>query len=408
MLSAKFLRLGMFRSIILMLLLLQNVLLVRELSLDDLGRFYLIATVGYLGNATVFVGADLYLQKRLATLSCDGLIYWDALSKYIAITVFAGALLTFISSATYFALVDQDWIFKATICSLLSVSLYLSSLGRNLIQLANHPMYSSIVTVTDILTRLILIVLVAYLWNADAEKYIVIWIVGGLVSAAVAFLMLFNFTKLSSGSFLDDPVKIINSILPIGGSGFLHWVQLQGYRPLVSVTEGGVQLVGAVSFMTTLGGAVSNAVFSIIAQFQVPEQYTSTGRTTRRYLFLVGLIGLVLALFSIPAGNIFLWVTNKNDLDGVVYLIALGVFIETCNTAIGICNNHCMLVGRSLWPFTGAAIGGCLVTYGFLFAMYHLSFSFIGIALSLLFGLLTHLLIVLYISYGNDQNKATS
>ena len=405
----KLLKLGSLRIATLGLMLTQNFVIVRFLNLEEIGQYYLIATIAYLGNAAVFVGADLYLQRQVADLSVNQRISPTGLLHFITITASYGASIVLLFSAIYFSQQhsSSNWMLTAFICSALAVATYLSSLGRNLLQLAAHPTYSSFGPLTEGIFRTGMITALALYGITDALSVAMISAMGAVMAAMLTLTLLGKVSCHVERNYLADQRRLFMSILPISGSGLLNWAQLQGYRPLVSnASSVGLEIVGTISFMSTLGSTAANAAFTILAQFQLPYQYQSKGKTTPRYLMLLFLLTVVLAFASLPAGLAFLWVTDKTQLFGLVYLVVLGVILEAGNAAIGVCTNHLNVLGKSMWNLPVAGLTGCAVTYCLLLSPKLLTDQYMHIAMSLVMGQLTALVIVLYLTY--QQNKEFS
>lgn len=392
----KIVKLGLLRFVTLVLMLAQNFVIVRYLTLEEIGQYYLIATIAYLGNAVVYVGADLHLQRQLADLSVESIISPSGLLQYIVVTASYGAGVVLLFSSIYFSQRQSDnWILPALICCALAVATYLSSLSRNLLQLAAHPTYSSLGPLTEGIFRTGMITALAFYGKANAHSVASISAMGALFAATLMLTLLGKACRHVKHNYLTNQRHLLMSILPIGGSGLLNWAQLQGYRPLVSSSAAGTQIVGTVSFMSTLGSTAANAAFTILGQFQVPHQYQSKGSTTPRYLMLLSLLTVALALASIPAGVAFLWLTEKMQLLSLVYLVALGVILEAGNAAIGVCTNHLNVRGEPLWQLPLAGLIGCLATFSMLLSPQFSGDKILLIAFSLITGQLITIVVII-------------
>jgi hypothetical protein len=398
-------KLGSLRIATLALMLAQNVLVVRFLPLDEIGRYYLIATIAYLGNAVVFVGADFHLQRALSHLSENRQFSRSGLMRYIFATGTGGSILVLVASSMYAVFVlGESWLLFAAVCCALSLSTYLSGLGRNLLQLAALPTYSNLGPLTEGSARTMILILLALYGHANAALVATASAVGSLLAAAVTLTLLCRMSKPSNESYLKEPSALFKKVLPVGSSGFLNWAQLQGYRTVVASNTGGTQFVGTVSFMSTLGSTAANAAFTILAQLQVPRQYQSKGASTSRYLFVLGLLTVLLAILSLPAGAVFLWLTGRTELFGRLYLVALGVLLEAGNAAIGICTNHANALGKPMWQLPLAGLIGCSVAYGILFAPALAGDPIARIATSLALGQLAATGLVLFFTYSHSRD----
>ena len=405
-------KLGVLRLILLVLMLIQNVLIVRFLPLEEIGWYYLMVTVAYLGNAAMFVGADFYLQRQLAYLSVDQPLYRPALAKYMLLTAALGSIIVLVTSVIYFSTAASiGWLEPVLICTALSMATYFSTLGRNLCQLAAYPVYSTLGPIGEgIFRAAALCGLVAVTGKAYAGSVAVLSIIGALFSAVITWGLLLKAKKghekaeiggdvSNPPSYLNSPRQLGDAVLSIGASGILNWAQLQGYRPLlISSSSGGATIVGTVSFLSTLGSTTSNAVFTILAQIQVPQQYRSKGASTSHYLLILGGVTLGLSIACLPAGALFLWISNKWQLLEVVYLVAVGVLVEAGNAAIGVCTHHMNAQGKTLWGLPQAGLIGCMATF-IMLLMPMATDPYIAVAIALVIGQALTVSIVLYLTF---------
>ena len=393
-------RLGAMRFISVALMLVQNLLIVRFLSLDEIGKYYLIVTIAYLGNAIVFVGADFYLQKRNSSFSVDHKSSVNGLLLFIVVTAVAGGSLVWSTSAYYFYVSAQNWFLLAFLCGGLAVGNYLSGLGRNLLQLAAQPVRSGIGPIVEGVLKVLLIIFIVA--STEAVSGVDVAVIGCIATWVAGIITLKLFVNLSINtkvSYLNEPRRLLSTLIPIGGGGFLNWVQLQSYRPLIAVDSNGVQAVGAISLLSTLGSILSNSVFSILAQLEVPRQYQSNGISSIKYLQKIALLAALLCLLCIPGSMVFLWLTGKVQLMGLVYFVVLGVLIEAGNSIIGVCVNHLNIIGRSMWYLPVAGLAGSVFVYGFLFLSPPVIDVYLKVAVALFFGQLIAVCVVLATTY---------
>ena len=320
--------LASMRIVSLTLMLMQNVLVVRFLSLEEIGRYYLIATIANLGNAVFFYSADLHLQRQLAELSLRPAIDARSLGRYFAATGAAGLSLVLLAAGGYFAfgLHAGDAARLAIVCAVLSLVTYLSNAGRNLLQLAARPKASSTGPIVEGSVRVLALLVLGLAGSADAVTVAIASAAGSLLSAAVGFALLTRLCDTVTASYHVAPRKLARLIVPVGSSGLLNWAQLQGYRPVLAGQPGLTQVIGVVSFMSTLGSSAANAAFTILNQFQVPRQYGSGGATTPRFLMTLGALSLALMAVSLPAALAFLWLTDRMALVNLVYSRRLAGF----------------------------------------------------------------------------------
>lgn len=393
-------QLGALRLSSVTLMLAQNILLVRFVPLNQLGMYYVIGTIAYLGNAVFFVGADLNLQQRLANLSVDRTISGKGLFRYLLATAAPGAALVLLSAALYFFLRDSSsWASTSLLCVCLSVATYASSVGRNLCQLAMLQTYASLGPIVDGSVRCLFIAALVHVDSASALTLAASSAIGSLCAASATIALLLSRCSGGFDSYLGRVGPFIRKVSQVGSSGLANWAQLQGYRPVIASSPAGEQVVGTISFMTTLGSTAASAVFTVLALFQMPRQYSSRGATTGAYVRLVGATAIVLSLLSVPAGLLFLEITHRGELFGLLYLIVVGVAIESGNVILGICANHLNVRERSLAPLSKAGILGCVVTFGLLCLPSAGADEFFKLALTLLSGQVFAVALVLYMTF---------
>jgi len=347
----------------------QSIVMVRYLELHEIGQYYLIATVGYLGNAAVYVGADLNLQRRLAKVVRRGPVSARGLAAYVGFTGWIGMVLVLAAASTFYLTQADSSVVRPLICVGLSLAMYLSAVTRNLLQLADKPQRAAITNVLESVGKLALIAVAIHLGGASANAAALASLAGSLLAAGVgAWLLRPVVQGGTNASYSDDPRQLLHRIAPVGSSGLLNWAQLQGYRPLMISTAGAAEAVGLVAFLTTLGSTAANATFATLGQMQIPTQYATRGGSSLSYLRLAAACTLGVALLALPAGLLFLWLTGRSNLSPFVYLTVVGVLVESGNAFIGIATNHANALGHSLWHLPMCAMAGAALTAAILIA----------------------------------------
>jgi hypothetical protein len=382
-------QLGSMRAATLLALLAQNALVVHALALDEIGAYYIIATVAYLGNAAVFVGADLALQKKLAGLSVDLRLDLRALLAYVVATAVPGVLLLAVAASAYFWATGRIGVALPLICCLLSLSIYVASITRNLLLLCDRPLHSSLLQVIDAAGKLALVGALSLASLASARSVVLASAAASFFAAALGVAMLRRITTRTVQSYREPPLALAGRLASVGSSGLLNWAQLQGYRPLAAALFSSTEVVGAVALLTTLGGVAANGVNSVIGQMNVPRQYASKGATSFVYLQQLLLANAGTSLAMLPFAWAFLVVTGKAGLLGFLYLVVAGVLVEAGNAVIGVAVNHCNVAGQSLWHLPLAALAGCATTGGVLATLGSTSHPQALIAAALVLGQFT-------------------
>ena len=397
--SRKFGVLTLMRVLSLILMLCQNVLLLKCLSLNEVGQYYLLATISYVGNAAVFVGADLNLQRLAASDFALSKFSLSGAIDYFFKSAAFGAIVVFSFASIYFFVTGAgtgSWV-AAVMCMVTSVSLYASSVLKNILQLDGKIKFVGAIGFSEAALKFLAVVAVTQAGGTTGLA-----VVSGIAAAsAVAAAMgaLIARKKITSHPrriYWPGFLPLAKRIAPVGGSGILNWAQLQAYRPLMIGTLGG-EVLGAVALLSTLGSTVANAVYGIIAQIKNPQIYHSGGKSSLAYLKLVSIIALVLAILSIPASYVFLSVTHHLDLLPYLTIVAAGVLLESGNAALGLAINHSNATGQNLWFISLAGILGCSVSLTFLLTNFSQLEPHLKITSALIVGQgLTALLACLY------------
>jgi hypothetical protein len=390
----KLAQLGVMRIATLSALLIQNVLIVRQVGLDEIGRYYIIATVAYLGNAAFFVGSSLVLQRKLATVSTTRLLDPRGLAGYVSVTGAAGSSFLLIVSILYFWSTGGPVVTLPLICCLLSLATYLSAVTRDIVLLCDQPVKSASLQTTEALVKLVLIFAVTASPGATAEHIVAASSAASLLAAAVGATLLMRITRRHRQSYRETPVRFGKQLTAVGTSGLLNWAQLQGYRPLVAAMHFPSEIVGTVALLTTLGGTAANAVCSVMAQLNVPRQYASGGKSSFRYLQQLLLAIAATCIAVLPLGYLFIELTGKTSLRPFLYLVGIGVLLESGNAIVGIALNHCSVQERPLWHLPLGGAMGCVATAVILLAVPMASNPYARIAAALLCGQLVSVAVV--------------
>ena len=360
--KTKLLKLILMRVVATGLALTISIVVVRELPLEQVGLYYLYVTLSYLANALIFVGADYHLQRVLHDLSEKKSINLPELFKYFSLILIPGFLLVLGFGMAYMYATSGTGLIVGIACASLASMTFLSALMRNLLQLANMATKSAMVNLFEQIMRLSITVAAVRAGYHNGESIIAANAIGALLAATMGIGLIYRYMTRDNRIYFFGYKKLIKNIIPIGSSGLMNWMQLQGYRPYINYAFQRPDLIGAVSFLSSLGSTAANACLAILGQIWIPKQYASRGAATSRYfkIAVASIIGLALA--SLPAGWVFLHFTNHLDLMPCVFLVPVGVLVEGGNTLIGIHTNHRNATGQPLWIIPIATLGGIIIT----------------------------------------------
>lgn len=345
----------------------QSIVLARTLSVADIGFYYLLATLAYVGSAAVFVGADTNLQRRVANLARDSLLpSGAALVRYAASTSLLGLLLVAVVSASFSEISGvTSPAFVTIACCAISISTYGVNLYRNILLVSNRVVRSSVMTACDATAKLAAVCLAAsFASNVGAVELTI----AAAMGSTTALLALMLFGRVKDIRWTTSPLlpeKLSNQlvrILPVSGSGLLNWAQTLGYRPLLAWLQVPMETVGTVALLVGLGSTAAMSCFAVVSQMHVPQLYASQGRDVRRYWGLTIVVALALALCAWPAGWLFLELTGKQVLLPYVGLVSVGVLLEAGNALVGIALHRANAAGNSLWRLPLASGVACATT----------------------------------------------
>lgn len=319
--------------------LLTSIILVNITEIKELGTYYLLYTLSYIGNCIVFLGYDFVLQKKLRTLSDNYFIVFSrfliASTKIIPIgfalvLMFAIAYLYSVSSLNYFMI--------SLLCGASAVSNYILTLFRHVLLIgAKKTAYASSFLVESLMRVLFVIIFFKINGNLiTAVDILLAFFVSYLLTSTVFLVFIFkSFVNVGFGAIDNFDVtrqEITRVLIPVGIGSVIYLIHLQGYRPLLGfISPNNLELIGIISFLTTLGATACNSILTIVSQYWVPRQFLSGGKKTSEYnktliLFLVPLVAV-----SWPFGYVFIYLLGKPIFYGHSIIISFGVAIEGCS-----------------------------------------------------------------------------
>jgi hypothetical protein len=365
-----------------------NIFIIKLLSLDEVGKYYIIGTIAYFGNALFFVGFDFSLQRKIRNISIAKSIDFSSLRSYLFKTLPYGVLASFaLSSVIYFAGNTHNWFEIAVLCAALAAINFLNSLSRNILQIADEKYRVSNSLLLEQLAKLCLCFTMSFFGGASAIVITMAFMLASLVC------IIFNYHQIArclhpvngTVSYAIDSNDISKIVLPVGAGGVLNWLQLQSYRPVLGQLFQKAELVGTVSFLTMLGATVTSASLGVLAQVWIPKQFATNGDASRRLVKLACFATFTLALIAYPAAYIFLRFLKKDSLYGLEYLVSMGVIMEGGNFILGVLGNHTSLTLKSFVPSMLAGVVGFVaaVTIVFIVSAYQwIGPGTIGLALA--------------------------
>jgi len=380
-----------------------NVAILKSLDLKEMGAYYVMATVAYFGNAIFFVGLDFSFQKKIQKISVIKTIDYLELNRYITKTYPLGVLAT-LSLSIAISLLSNNihWLSISLACALLCGFTYLTTFFRNILLIAGDKIGVSLSYFFEQASKLGLVIgFILYGLNSAVEIILVLSL-SAFITAVYGFIRvkiyLKNSNKIQVYSNTGADYKKI--IIPTGISGVLNWAQLQGYRPIIGGFLGKPEVVGSVGFLTMLGGAITSAVFSVMAQYWVPRQFSSGGVDTKIILKKTMYAIIALALMAYPTTFIFIRAISIEQFNGMEYLVSVGVIVEGCNYIIGLLGSHSNITNGSYLKSAISSICG-LVVITFILIMFNTSNMIdpLTVGLSLALSQIVSVIILFYLVF---------
>src|SRR4051812_34731412 len=118
--------------------LLTNLIVARQLTLAEIAYYYLYATLAYFGNAGLYVGLGVVLQRHCASLASSGDMNKQLFYGYMATSMAVGTGMVVAFAGIYLSARGADinpWR-SAVWCAALSGANYLSLVGKDLLALS--------------------------------------------------------------------------------------------------------------------------------------------------------------------------------------------------------------------------------------------------------------------------------
>lgn len=350
-----------------------NLLIARRMPLSQIGWYYVYATLAYFGNATLFVGLGTFLQRVCASAAHSDGIPKRTLVVYTLITLVAGFCLVLTAAGLYLSFRQSPgspW-GVAAICASLSGATYLSLVSKDLLALSRRLSWAAGFALLEQVLRLVFVAIALVALQGGAPEATAATALALALSGTFALGALLLVTR-SEGSNRGASKAITSravagTVVPIGLSGLLNWLQLQFYRPALLLLGTSTATVGIISLLTAVGMTGANPVFAVAAQNYLPSIYGKEENALRRSLVAMSLLAVSLAALSIPAAVAFLILSRRTALLPYLLLVPLGVLIETANNMVGMYMHRKNADGDSLWFLVIAGCFGALSVLPWLF-----------------------------------------
>jgi len=344
--------------------LLTNIVIAKRLALAEIAYYYLYATLAYFGNAGLYVGCSVFLQRHCSSLAKSHEMDRSFFVRYIAATLIGGTLLVGLFSFGYLVVRgDARSVWPTALwCAVLSGATYLSAVGRDLLALSHKIGLAAFFGFTDQILRLGLVMSIFSQMRAGALEVTSATALAYLLSSAGAIttLIFICSTDLRVKTKQFEMKNLARTIAPVGSSGLLNWLQLQSYRPVLLYFGIQPEAIGIASLLTALGTTGANPIFTVATQSFIPNFYAGDPTAFRRSISLVLRLTLVLGLASIPGAIVFLLLSNRQGLLFFALLVPLGVMVEAANNMIGACIHRQNSTGGSMWILAVSSCVGVL------------------------------------------------
>jgi hypothetical protein len=342
-----------------------NIVVARELDLEQIAYYFLYATLSYFGNATLFVGLGIVLQRNFSRLATSRQLDKALLIRFLSISFAIGMGIVAIFTAVYLYARGANaspWR-VALCCATLSGAVYLSSAGKDLLALGDRLNIAALFSFLEQILRLGFVLVVLGLGHESAIEITAAVAAGSLISGLGGISVLLSLFGRATPS---SPHRmrfggIVDSVGPIGLSGVFNWLQLQSYRPILLYFGIQPELIGITALLTSLGMAGANPILAVTAQRFIPSVYSGDAAAFRACIQALARAALILVCCSIPAAAAFLFLSGRKALVLYLLLVPIGVLVETGNNVIGAFIHRQNAFGRSMWHFASAGTVGILI-----------------------------------------------
>ena len=344
--------------------LLTNILVAKRLTLDQIAFYYLYVTLAYAGNAGLFVGLGVVLQRICASLASQDTLHKKFLVRFVAASLALGLLFVALFSGIYLlaqGATKAVWA-GASWCAALSGATYLSQIGKDLLALSKRIQSAALFGLIEQTLRFVFVLLAIWFIRPNALDVTAAAATASAVAGIAACWTLLILSGNSASSKSNLTIKdAIHTVAPIGFSGALNWLQLQSYRPALLLFGIRPEVIGIASLLTTLGMTGANPVFVVTAQTYIPRFYSGDESAFRRCMVAIVRSALFLMVCALPAACAFLFISGRQALFSYISLVPLGVLIEAGNSVVGASMHRRNATGKSMWVLVVAGLLGVLV-----------------------------------------------
>ena len=343
-----------------------SILVAKHLSLTQIAYYFLYITLAYIGNAALYVGLGVVLQRMCVLLASSNRLSRALIVRYVLLSCAFGGSSVFLLSGSYFYARGSEtalWV-VAGCCAMLSSANFVSATAKDLLALGRHLNLASFFGFLEQLLRAAFIAFVLMIHSdVNALKLVVATALASLLSGALGIFTLFlNTTEAHKSLVPGFSLKTVaTSVAPVGLSGLLNWFQLQSYRPALLFFGYNADLIGIVSLLTTLGMTGANPVLAITAQTYIPKVYAKDIYAFRQCITALLKATLLLVILSIPAAVAFLTFSGRQNLMTYWLLVPLGVLVEAGNNVAGVYMHRLNVIGHSMWSLPLAGFSGVVV-----------------------------------------------
>ena len=364
-----------------------NIICIKALSLAEAGNLYSLISVAYFGNALFFIGFDFAIQRKIKRIFYSRQLCFSSMRSELGKILAYGSLSTLILSIIILpGPLGPVKIVLGILAACFSSLNFLLAFFRNILLLVGSKSGVTSSLVFEQSLKLLVSTFAIFFVGKNSMTIFSAFVFCSFATVALNIILVRKVINSSPAkeSYNLTNQEVFHTFLPVSGSGVLNWIQLQAYRPILVRTQPDATIVGSVSFLTSLGGAVASAIFGIIAQFWMPKQFSSSGRSTHHYFYVTLASTLFLAALSYPVAFMFLGLLGKPNLYGLELLVPIGILVEGGSSMLGILGNHASLTIGSFVPSMISALVGATVAISLIYmlsANYHLDAKNLGFVL---------------------------
>ena len=326
-----------------------------HLSNYQLGIYFYLMTSSYFLNALIFVPMDYYQQSRVYPFREAGISLTVFLRFNKSLLLVIGVITVLVMLPCLF--VGRVVAMEAVVCAALSVTLYVTTAFKNLLNNLDHKLMVALIFLVEVVLKTGLFYAAMRVFPPQA-----IYLLGSNILALLIVLGLLILAARRRRIFSDgsahrvDYREAIQFSYPLAIAAIANWLQSQGYR-LLLVPLGYTEMVGLYGVVSNVGVTAMSAVSVIFGQMYSPRLYQTQGGYLRTYLrHALLLVGFILLIGYACSGFVVPLLTGHNRAP-YSHLFVYGVGTEAGNFLAGALAIYMTIKNRTKVIMNSAFVG---------------------------------------------------